>query len=825
MRWRSLGRGAVGMAALLGLAACGGGEDLAEDAELARSGAALVSTATFGAVADARVEAAAPTTNFGSSRTLMADLSPQSQSYLRFSVTGVSGTVTRAVVRLYAAEGSSDGPRLFLAAGGWGESTVNWNNRPAPLGSALGDKGAVSSGTWMEYDVTSAVKGNGELNVVLVATSSDGTDVASRQADSAGQRPQLVVTTDSGTPPPPTSSCGDGLVQELAIPLGDATIAQDQPTTNFGNLDNLVADFSPLSEVWLGFETPYHLEGTRNVVKATLRLYAYDGSSDGPALYEATFFDEGSITWSSHYPGPRTQAPVDNKAAITANTWVEYDVTSAVVRPDSPSSSQYVAFTLASGSTDATRFYSRQASDARLRPQLVLTRKTGCTYRGTGGALTGFRQYGAEGAERVLDTATDRQGGTVVLGRTEGSASFGGTNFPTTRDFVLARYDATGAHLWSRSYHAPAAGPQVFPKALTVTPEGMLLVVGHYSGAPDFGTGPLPAATTGPLAMFIAKFAPDGRPMWSRGFIAYQQRFGEPEPSALFAHDVTTDSTGSLIVVGESYGTVDLGGGELPGGRSSTEDTPGLVLARFRWDGAHLWSTGIEPGGCLSGVVGTALATDSAGNIVVGGRTCQTAGLGGSGPETPFVMRYSPDGVRQWVRHIDGVFGLVNDVAVGAGDAVHFAGNFRGRATFAGQAVSNSNPDEGYEGDPDLMVGTYRADGSEAWVRDLPGAPGYATASRLAVDGAGRLAVVGQVPRADLGGGELAAGSFLARYSPTGAHLWSRSFPGVPYAGSVSVQPSGNVVLGFDFLEPFTLEGRSFTSSGQTDVLLLQFAP
>ncbi|WP_194798302.1 MULTISPECIES: DNRLRE domain-containing protein [Myxococcaceae] len=196
MLWRAVG----GVVAVGMLTHCGGPQDTGDaEPDVTPQAQELSASATFGATADARVEAGAPTTNFGTSSTLMADLSPQSESLLRFSVTNVSGRVTRATLRLYATDGSADGPRLFLTAGGWSESTVTWNTRPAPSGAALGDKGAVSSGSWMEYDVTSAVKGNGELNFLLVATSSDGTDVASRQAGTSSQRPQLVVVSETET--------------------------------------------------------------------------------------------------------------------------------------------------------------------------------------------------------------------------------------------------------------------------------------------------------------------------------------------------------------------------------------------------------------------------------------------------------------------------------------------------------------------------------------------------------------------------------------------------------------------------------------------------
>lgn len=118
---------------------------------------------------------------------------PDQQSYLRFSVSGVSGTVTKATLRLYANSSTVDGPAVFRTSGSWTEGGITWINRPAAIGSALSDKGAISPSTWVEWDVTALVTGNGTYNLKLDSVSSDGVDFRSREA--ASNRPQLVVET------------------------------------------------------------------------------------------------------------------------------------------------------------------------------------------------------------------------------------------------------------------------------------------------------------------------------------------------------------------------------------------------------------------------------------------------------------------------------------------------------------------------------------------------------------------------------------------------------------------------------------------------------
>jgi len=74
--------------------------------------AAAVTEVTVAPTADARVLAAYPTTNFGSLSRLDVD-NPGEQSFLRFDLTGVSGTVQRATLRLFVRNGSANGPSIY----------------------------------------------------------------------------------------------------------------------------------------------------------------------------------------------------------------------------------------------------------------------------------------------------------------------------------------------------------------------------------------------------------------------------------------------------------------------------------------------------------------------------------------------------------------------------------------------------------------------------------------------------------------------------------------------------------------------------------------
>jgi fibronectin type 3 domain-containing protein len=156
---------------------------------------AAATVLTIAPEADARVEQIAPTTNYGTSylRTNLSTSGDNVETYLRFTVTGASGTVQGAKLRLHStSNGTVDGPAVYTSDTAWGETTVNWNTRPARTSAARDDKGAIPADTWVEYDVTPFVTGNGTYSFNLVTTASDGVNFHSREE--ATLRPELVLT-------------------------------------------------------------------------------------------------------------------------------------------------------------------------------------------------------------------------------------------------------------------------------------------------------------------------------------------------------------------------------------------------------------------------------------------------------------------------------------------------------------------------------------------------------------------------------------------------------------------------------------------------------
>ena len=113
---------------------------------------------------------------------------------------------------------------------------------------------------------------------------------------------------------------------------------------------------------------------------------------------------------------------------------------------------------------------------------------------------------GGPNNQRSEALAVDKSTGSVALiGGLTGTADFGGGTLTDAGggDLFIARYDASGAYIWSARYGDPASQSG---KRVAIDPNGNLLVTGILFGPTDFGAGIVPVV--GGEDGFVAKFAP-----------------------------------------------------------------------------------------------------------------------------------------------------------------------------------------------------------------------------------------------------------------------------------------------------------------------------
>jgi len=164
----------------------------------AESGAVVVSTPdipsslTFDAQADAYVHESHPTSNYGSSNSLRVDALPDERSYLRFDVQGLGGSsIVQARLLIFVNTSASQGLDLWaINDNSWDENTINYANAPT-IGGLLASSGSIISGSWVEFDVTSFVTGEGAFSFSITDPSTPAVRMSSRESNS--NTPQLIL--------------------------------------------------------------------------------------------------------------------------------------------------------------------------------------------------------------------------------------------------------------------------------------------------------------------------------------------------------------------------------------------------------------------------------------------------------------------------------------------------------------------------------------------------------------------------------------------------------------------------------------------------------
>jgi hypothetical protein len=222
------------------------------------------------------------------------------------------------------------------------------------------------------------------------------------------------------------------------------------------------------------------------------------------------------------------------------------------------------------------------------------------------------QRFGDTNQQVGLGVAVDGSGDVLVTGDFVGTVDFGGGMLMSdgSPDIFVAKFDASGNHLWSRRF-----GDTDVQEGMSVAVDGAgnVCVTGYFYGAVDFGGGVLTSA--GSSDIYVAKFDASGNHLWSQGF-------GDSDVQVGLG--VVTDGAGSVCVTGYFDGAVDFGGGAL-----TSEGRGDVFVAELDPSGSHLWSRRF--GDAEYQQVGYSVAVDGTTGVVLTGDFLGTVDFGGGG--------------------------------------------------------------------------------------------------------------------------------------------------------------------------------------------------
>lgn len=160
-------------------------------------------TLTFDVTHDAYVASASVAKTFGGRPLLQikGTANEDQVAFLKFSVLGLWTVPDVVKLQLYVENSGDQGGSIYqvsneyrISATGWIENNLSWYNAPPITGAPLDFVGEIIDGQLVEFDVTSAVTGDGIYSFAITSTTSDVVKYGSKEG---AVPPKLVVMMSS----------------------------------------------------------------------------------------------------------------------------------------------------------------------------------------------------------------------------------------------------------------------------------------------------------------------------------------------------------------------------------------------------------------------------------------------------------------------------------------------------------------------------------------------------------------------------------------------------------------------------------------------------
>ncbi|MEM7482128.1 MAG: DNRLRE domain-containing protein [Acidobacteriota bacterium] len=243
-------------------------------------------------------------------------------SFLKFVVPASVGEVLDARLRLRSLGPAIPGAALYRVRNTqWSEGSVNWDNWDRN-GLVLTEVDTLQNLSFAaDFDVTSAVPGNGSVTfgIASFTADSEGVEFWSREAPASASRPVLTVTTGSGQ-------------ARTFQPIADSWTSQAAPNANFGAEPVLGIRAGGSDQGKFAFLEFRPAGLTGSVTSATLRMRVKTFVPEA-RLYrvDGTQWTEAGVTWENWDQNALGLQFLGATGALAGGQWHEIDVTGAEI--------------------------------------------------------------------------------------------------------------------------------------------------------------------------------------------------------------------------------------------------------------------------------------------------------------------------------------------------------------------------------------------------------------------------------------------------------------------------------------------------------------
>lgn len=388
------------------------------------------------------------------------------QAFIKFDLTGLSGTVNDAVLRVYGKLNTADNVPIVakeVADNTWTES-INWSTKPT-MGATIDQQTITSTGNvWHEFDLTpyvsAAIAANQTtLTVGLTGVSSSSAYLSFTSREdpgNTGKKPELLVTTTVSGPQVPASLAA-AAIQSSKINVSWASVPGVTGYKVERSIDGV--NFSQLADV----TTPSVVDIGRS--PGTLYYYrvrAYSGSTNGayatavsattygaPILNAPTGKNEGDAVMMAVTFGNPVPTVASHSWTVTRNGQVYASGTNSNIQFTPDNDGSYVVTSTINHTSNEVEEVSATVSVGNVAPSLSVSAAPTAS---VGSPYTLTLSAADPGAADTITWTIDWGDGTPVINPTGRSLTPSHT-YATAGSFNISISASDGS---STSYLSPA---------------------------------------------------------------------------------------------------------------------------------------------------------------------------------------------------------------------------------------------------------------------------------------------------------------------------------------------------------------------------------
>jgi gliding motility-associated-like protein len=429
---------------------------------------------------------------------------------------------------------------------------------------------------------------------------------------------------------------------------------------------------------------------------------------------------------------------------------------------------------------------------------------------------------GGQGANCIsTGMKLDAQDNIYVMGIFSGTVDFDPsarvTNLTSVGEFdgYIAKYSASGALVWAKSFGGDRMDQ---PNSLDIDDNGNITLIGQFNSRlmdADPGPGVFNFSASDRDA-FILHLDNNGNFLWAKSIGSNGNESG---------NQVASDSFGNLTAAYWFQGSVNVDESVTAKGV-----TDGLVV-KYDPNGNVIWkfSLGVSGGGDNS-VTGSLVDKD--GNIIIAGYTSGTVNYNPLGtPENVtannamFLAQYSPDGILQWIKTINGDRSDYNISLVIDSEA-----NIYMNGLFTGELDFGVAPTLTVKGRQDVFFAKYSSDGNLLYHKSIGGTNAFINNYGMVVGPDNNLYLSGYFERqVDFDPSASEANvvfrgirdMFLVKYDDGGNYQWAFSMGNncnQNFARYITVTSNNDILLTGSFCSTVNFSGLDCGTAKMTSI-------